>query len=284
MAQSPEKPAAHVFVVTYGRSGSTVLTRLLNEIDGYCIRGENGGVIRTLANSFRVLNSTWQFAGHYEDGEDSPWFGFRQVDPDEWRQRLARDFVDVVLKPPPGTRVTGFKEVRYTSEEMDHSLFAATIDFLATAFENSRIIFNTRDGTQVAKSGWWAEEYLPAHVHEIVATADRRFREAHARLGPERSFMIDYADYNGKPQGFLPLLEWLGEELPWERVQAISAERLMHMKDEITPGSSVSRWITSMISEDGPFAGRPKLEFKRSLVRRVFSLKSWQRLAKRVSS
>lgn len=268
---SSRPPAAHVFVVTYGRSGSTLLTRLLNEIDGYCIRGENGGVIRTLANSFRVLDTTWQFAGEYEDGEESPWFGFRQVDPDQWRQRLARDFVDVILKPPPGTRVTGFKEVRYTSEEMDDSLFAATMDFLASAFANSRIIFNTRDGTEVAKSGWWADEYVPAHVHEIVATADRRFREAHARLGPERSFMIDYAQYNGNPNGFLPLLEWLGEDLPRDRVEAINAERLTHMKDEMPLNSSFRQWLASMVSENGPFAGRQKLEDKRSLVRRVLS-------------
>ena len=240
-------------VRSYGRSGSTLINRLLNEIDGYCVRGENGGVIRTLANSFRVLSSTWQFAGDYRDDDCSPWFGFQQVDPVEWRQRLAREFVEGILKPPPGTRVTGFKEVRYTPEDMDDGLFTATMDFLASAFENSRIIFNTRDGAEVARSGWWATDYEPAHVHGIVATCDRRFREAHLRLGSERTFMIDYADYDRNPHGFLPLLEWLGEDLPWETVQRVSCEPLTHLReDEQLRAGRLRRWIASMKSNGIP--------------------------------
>lgn len=240
----------HLFIVTYGRSGSTLLARLLNEIDGYCIRGENGGVIRSLANSFRILGSTYDVAAQWDEGEHSPWFGMGRVDPLEWRFRLAREFVDVILQPPPDTRVTGFKEIRYTPEDMDDGLFTATIDFLAFGFENSRIVFNTRDAAEVAKSGWWATDFEPAHVHEIIATTDRRFREAHARIGSQRSFMIDYADYSKAAAGVWPLLDWLGEDVPRERLEAIAAERLMHLSERRSLPSTVRRWVASMVSRE----------------------------------
>lgn len=228
--------------------------RLLNQIDGYCIRGENGGVIRTLANSDRILASAMQIAGDIEDHEQSPWYGFSQVDPTEWSRRIAREFVDLILNPPPGTRVSGFKEIRYTPEDMSDALFTATIDFLALAFENSRILFNTRDAAEVARSGWWARNYDPAHVKEIVATCDRRFREAQSRLGPERSFLIDYSQYNRNPAGFLPLLDWLGEKVPANVLQAISSEPLTHLKGQDGARAwRLLRWIRAMRG-DGPLA------------------------------
>lgn len=243
----------HLFVVSYGRSGSTLVARLLNEIDGYCIRGENGGVIRTLANSHRILNLTSELIGRAVRDESSPWFGFDRVDPTEWRSKLAQTFVDTILKPPRGTRVTGFKEIRYTPEDMDDGLFMATMDFLALAFENSRIIFNTRDWAEVARSAWWASDYEPAHVQAIVAACDQRFREARARLGPERSFMIDYGQYSGNPSGFLPLLDWLGEELAWERVQHVCSEPLLHLNERpSTRSGRLRRWIAAMTSRDAP--------------------------------
>ena len=158
--------------------------------------------------------------------------------------------MEAILKPPAGTRVSGFKEIRYTPEDMDDSLFTATIDFLAFAFEDSRILFNTRDASQVAQSAWWANDYEPAHVHEIVRTCDRRFREAHARLGPERSLMIDYASYSANPVGFLPVLRWLGEDLSLERIEAVCGERLTHLLDDAPSlPARMRRWVAAMSSQ-----------------------------------
>ena len=41
----------YLFVITYGRSGSTVLLNLLNAIEGYTIRGENCGIVSHLART-----------------------------------------------------------------------------------------------------------------------------------------------------------------------------------------------------------------------------------------
>ena len=44
----------YVFVMTYGRSGSTLLMGLLNTIPGYLIRGENDDALRFLFDFHRT--------------------------------------------------------------------------------------------------------------------------------------------------------------------------------------------------------------------------------------
>ena len=48
-----DAPVDHVFVMTYGRSGSTLLMGLLNSIPGYLIRGENRHAMRHLYDFHR---------------------------------------------------------------------------------------------------------------------------------------------------------------------------------------------------------------------------------------
>lgn len=47
-ARPARQPLGYLFVVTYGRSGSTLVQGLLNSIPGYLIRGENRGVLYRL--------------------------------------------------------------------------------------------------------------------------------------------------------------------------------------------------------------------------------------------
>ena len=221
----------HLFVVTYGRSGSTVLVNLLNAIDGYCIRGENGGVLAKLALAARRLAEVQVEQAPHNQAPDTPWYGIAEVDPDQWARTLAEGFERDVLRPPPGTRVTGFKEIRYIPEFLDESQYDATIAFMADAFPDSRFIFNTRHHAEIARSGWWPDEYTPREVETLIAQCDARFRRSTERLG-KRGFLIDHADYNGRPEGFAPLLAWLGEELAPERVAAICERQLTHLKYE----------------------------------------------------
>ena len=111
--------------------------------------------------------------------------------------------------------------------EMSDEEFDQVIAFMLTAFDDPRIVFNTRDWRQVSKSGWWAKQ-PPDEVRQIIEACDERFRRAHARYS-DRTFMIDHADYNGNPDGFSPLLAWLGESLDEERVRGVSEKRLTHL-------------------------------------------------------
>ena len=137
-----------------------------------------------------------------------------------------------VLIPPAGTRVTGFKEIRYMPYHLDDKAFDQTMDFMASSFPDARILFNTRDGSEVCKSGMWTDKqrFNPRDVKRWVVEADKRFHRWNEKLG-DRAFLIDYAQFNRKPEGFYPLIEWLGEDLSPERVKEISTQRLKHVRN-----------------------------------------------------
>lgn len=91
----------NVFVVTVGRSGATILMNVLQSIDGFCIRGENKGVIHGLAEaSFRA-----QLAKSMDENVNASAFA----------AALAVSFRDHVLRCPLESVAVGFKEIRYES-------------------------------------------------------------------------------------------------------------------------------------------------------------------------
>lgn len=217
----------HIFIMTYGRSGSTVLQNVLNTIPGFCIRGENGAIV----NDFVAIASALEVAPRRVGASFTPrdpWYGIDKSDPASLRKGLADLFVKTVLCPPRDCRATGFKEIRYTPIELDDELFARVTDFLLNEFEHAQIIFNMRQPAQVARSGWWAQQ--PADdVIRLIERTNMRFANAHARH-PKSTFLIDYADFNGRPEGLLPLIDWLGEELPAEQLAKSVNDRLTHMR------------------------------------------------------
>ncbi|NQX94486.1 MAG: hypothetical protein HRT64_06140, partial [Erythrobacter sp.] len=82
----------HLFVVTYGRSGSTVLQKLLNSIEGYCIRGENGGIVQDLAAAARTLERTQAQFGEFDKSTGHPWYGLSEIEPGAFATTLAESF------------------------------------------------------------------------------------------------------------------------------------------------------------------------------------------------
>lgn len=232
---APNRPTeGYVFIVTYGRSGSTLLQNLLNAIDGYCIRGENENILMHLARGWHAVQTSRPMQGMRRAGRPSgpehPWFGAEAVDPDRLGRSLAALFLREVLRLPPGTRVGGFKEIRFLAYP---EFFAAYLDFLHRFFPGTRIVFNTRDHAAVARSGWWAR-MDPAAVADRLAQADRLFA-AYQAAHPDRCITLHYDDYVRDHSALAPLFAFLGEPFDAARVAKVMARRLDHLK-ETRPG------------------------------------------------
>jgi hypothetical protein len=217
-------PLAHprqgyLFIVTYGRSGSTVLQALLNAIPGYCIRGENRGALEQLCRVVAALEDRPP-AGHAET--DDPWFGFDSVDAGAVSRALFGVFCREFLRLPPGTRVGGFKEIRYVE---DPDFLPRQLALMEAHFPQARFIFLTRDPGDVALSGWWPQ--WPAdEVMADIAAADRRF--AGFAAGRANCFQIDHADLVPGSARLRALFGFLREDYDPARVAAILAKRLTH--------------------------------------------------------
>lgn len=232
----PAEPQGFVFIVTYGRSGSTLTQNLLNSIPGYCIRGENGNLGYHLARAYHLAASEENFVQRRSSRPAwtvptlgtprDPWFGAENVDPEALGTALFDAFRRHVLCLPAGTRVGGFKDIKFHS---DARFFFDFLAILERFFPNTRFLFQSRRADRVARSGWWAR-HDPTKVAEIVRTADGLFRDF-MQMRPSSTFLIDYDElYVEQSADMKDLFDFLGEHYDERRVANVLSQRLDHMR------------------------------------------------------
>jgi len=211
----------YVFLVTYGRSGSTLLQAVLNAIPGYLVRGENRQALRHLWAFHATLADERKRVRREQRREDrepgtstssDPFFGVDGFPVQRSLREIRRLVVDTVLRPEPATRVTGFKEIRWYAED--------TPDFVAwlrEVFPGARFIINTRDLDDVARSKWWAQD---PEAHSKLARIERDLLALAESCG-EAAFHVHYDDYVADPAALEPLFAWLGETYDETTVRAV---------------------------------------------------------------
>lgn len=216
-AHDPSGRLDYLFVITYGRSGSTLLQGILNSIPGYVIRGENAGYLNGLyAAHKRAIHHKRHKFPVANRGTRAAWFGIDGYDISLAEERFRELVRDALLRPPADTRVTGFKEVRYTDEDVKEF-----VEFMTRVFPGARFVVNTRDLDQVAKSKWWAKD---SGARKELEEVQERLLELADELAP-RSYRVHYNDYVEDPASLRGLFEWLGEDFDEASIKAVLAEK-----------------------------------------------------------
>ncbi|WP_417459284.1 glycosyltransferase [Kordiimonas sp.] len=218
-------PDGYLFVVTYGRSGSTLLQTVLQSIDGYFIRGENENALYPLFEAWQRAQSVRQrFDTTRPVPKHGPWFGADEVDAEAFAARLVDAFVAEVIRPPENARVVGFKEIRYG--DLSEQELETYLEFIARFFPQSRFIFNMRKAEDVGRSGWW-KDVDAGFVENLVSRNDAAFKRFAAR-NEHRCHLMQYEDYTKDVSGFRPLFDFLGEEMDEASLTAMMARQLDH--------------------------------------------------------
>jgi hypothetical protein len=209
----------YVFIVTYGRSGSTLLMSILNTIPGYRVNGENYAALYRLYQASAAITEAHRMCANKprHTVPTSPWYGIVRARPQHFRRELVTSFVTHVLRPVPGDRVLGFKEIRYIKTDMPD--LTGFLTFLRRTFPGCRIIFNHRNVADVARSSWWANS---GRSVEKLADADARLR---AIPQDERHVHFSYDEIDDSLTNIRALFEFLGEELDERAVRAALAVR-----------------------------------------------------------
>lgn len=231
MAASSLKNYRYIFVLTYGRSGSTILMRLLNTVDGAEIRGENSNALFHLYKSIAAVRRSSTRFGLVARESNDPWFGANLIAAKSFENACLGAFLDDVLAPDPETTIVGFKEINHLPNRMRDKEFYGYVDFIMKTFPKSRIVFNTREAGQVARSGWFADMDTD-YVKEQIEAADIRFAAATKRH--RRCRMIDYSDVIKNGEKLAGLFDWLGVHLDRDVIATCLDRKLSHMDKKET--------------------------------------------------
>ena len=205
----------HVFVMTYGRSGSTLLMGILNSIPGWLLRGENRHAMRHLYDFHASGLRERARVNPARAGQPThPWFGIEGFPEQASLDHIRALAEATLLRPEPDTRVTGYKEIRWYDEDLPDYL-----DFLRQVFPGCRFVLNTRHLPDVAASNFWTHKDDPlARLERIEAL----MLAAAEGLG-DAVHRVHYDDYVADPSVLRGLFEWLGEDYDEERVRSILA-------------------------------------------------------------
>jgi hypothetical protein len=206
----------HIFLITYGRSGSTLLNGILNSIPGVCMRGENYDALAHLGRAVEAVTKTRENATD-PDIPALAFYGSTLVDPKGFRRKLAAAFVDHVLRPPSDAVAIGFKEIRCVVTRMSEAEYNQYIEFLFESFERCCILFNSRKRIDVARSEWWRKDPLAV---EHIGQCEERFRRT-MRLHPDSTFWVEYDRYIRDPDVLRGLYAFLGAEFDRAAIEQV---------------------------------------------------------------
>jgi hypothetical protein len=181
----------YVFVVTYARSGSTLVQGLLNTLPRTLVRGENNLYVHQLFRSMKALQRFQsKHLVHNPQSSRSPFYGLHEIDPASFVESTRTMMTRHLLGSTPrrDVDVLGFKEVAW--HRIRPSETRAFFNFLDRAFPGCRFVLNAREHEIVAGSGFW-QSRDPANVRlalERVEEIQRFLR----RTRPRRTLDLRY--------------------------------------------------------------------------------------------
>jgi len=215
-------------IVTFGRTGSTVLQAALNAHPHTIIRGENYGAVRGIEMYVRAVSEAAD--RHHSGSPTHPWYGTARLNPAAILESQREHVIEHLLRPKSDTRWSGYKEVRFEIGHFpDSDSLTSHLLFIHQLLPGVRIIFNTRDPKDAAGSGWWpqhpdAEKALATTVANLQESADVLTQI----VGPDRVVVLEYSRWKDDPDFLVEQLRSIGFPAESSIVKHVLAEQLTH--------------------------------------------------------
>jgi hypothetical protein len=182
----PPNALRFVFVVTYGRSGSTLTQGMLNTLPRALVRGENNLFLLPLYRAYAGLDTfRTKFGGPGAAKASSAFYGLREVDLDDFATAV-HDLVQRQLLgevPAADVDLLGFKDVLW--HRIRPKEWPGFFDFMDRAFGEPVYVLNQRDVAMTSTSGFWQKkpEAAARQINRV-----RRLQQFLRESRPERAF------------------------------------------------------------------------------------------------
>ena len=184
------KDWSHIFIFSMGRSGGTLLKKVINCDPRFEIHGENHGVLRNIMEIDRVMEQTRSIS---YPGREKPftstntaWHGYTKYSAYRVLSSVLAFRDDVI---------SGFKEVRHGGGSFDE--LCSELDFLLKVCPRALLVLNTRDVAEVVRSqilNWdGGNQEQAAYREEVAMRQYENFLRYRERV-PEQTYVIDYRD------------------------------------------------------------------------------------------
>lgn len=203
----------YVFVVTYGRSGSTLVQGMLNQMPRTLVRGENGLYVQHLFRAWHAADVIRQKRkGPPARKATNAFFGINALT----RARFVRNAQRLVVGGLLGNEDEkdfdrlGFKEVDWHQVAPEETeLFFAWLDDVCPG---AKYVLNTRDVDQVLGSGFWqrqdAAEAMAA-INRVIEIQDHLRATRPDRVHETRYEVITGEDRQASDAALTALAEFV---------------------------------------------------------------------------
>lgn len=206
----------HIVIVSYGRTGSTLLQGLLNSINGVLVRGENNDLFAHFWEAHKALDmEAGEFSSFYPN---HAWFGRVYFNESRWwsdMRQLARNYLLADQQDNSNIKCLGFKEIRF---ERRGEKLGEYLGFLEQLLPNCCFLFNSREHEEVLRSGF----YKKSNPSKAKQKLDQ-LEQAYHSFAEDRSncFEIAYHDLKARGPRLQEMFEFLGATYDAERAAVV---------------------------------------------------------------
>ena len=222
-----------VFLLGTGRSGTTLVQRLLNSYPDVLIWGEHAGYLHKLAQAYDILTkspSMEEFSYSVNESIGTELNASIFKDPERWQawnnwfkkddiRSIFRQHIEEVFNPAQVGQqsIWGFKEIRYGVDDN-------VLEFLIDLFPDGKFLFVVRNGLNTVESQlntFYKGKSRHLKVKRIIqlpiairiarlwSRQNLRFK-SFAQSHPDNSCLLRYEDIIRDPEHFQMIFDFIG--------------------------------------------------------------------------
>jgi hypothetical protein len=227
------KPIKGYYVIlTYPRSGGTLLQRIIDADPNVTMRGDNISAVKSIVEAYRSLKQAKEVLPPIFDSDPtwsgSPFYGSHLYRMEYLRISLARSIVDGILVPEAGSSHVGFRDNWFDPTVAKPHVVEDLLTNLEELLPGVTFLINVRDPEETSRSAIWNND--PGSKAKI-----QQWREwllhLHNDKIVQRSHLLDYDKYKDDPAYLTSVLASAGIHVKPLVVASLMTERLTHLQN-----------------------------------------------------
>ena len=202
-----------LIVIATGRSASTTLTWMLDELPGVRMAGENNNQLNAILN---MKENVWNHTSFERGEQKKTAWGHNEIPPQTF-SCTAQSMLETINPPEliEGTRlknkdsaedIIGFKTIRFERGSPDH--YFRMVDFVKENFSCSRIIVNINSNTTRQMESYHNAKF--GEVSEATLIKRNKILKHVSELFGEQAYFLDSAEWTKDVSKLNGAVEWLG--------------------------------------------------------------------------